>query len=85
MSRMIRLVVVLLVGVLSFLSVGNKASAGCLNNQNSSLQIIEGQEVCAGTGDGCSSCYTSGGRGNGSWDLCYIDWATGDEACTYYN
>ncbi len=85
MSRMIRLVVVLLVGILSFVSAGTKASAGCLNNRNSELTIIDGQEVCAYTGDGCSACYTGGKRGNGSWDLCYTDWATGDMACTYYN
>lgn len=84
MSRTVRWIALLLALTVSFVA-GNKASAGCISNQNSALREIEGQEVCAGTGGGCSACFSSGGRGSGSWDLCYYDWVTGDLNCTYYN
>jgi hypothetical protein len=83
MSRTVRWIALLFALTLAF-AAGNHASASCITNHNSELSVIDGQEVCAYTGDGCSACFSSGGRGPGSWDLCYYDWATGDLNCTYY-
>lgn len=83
MIRIVRLAALSLVVTLSLVA-GHQASASCVNNRNSSLNEIDGEYVCAYTGDGCSACYTGGPRGPGSWDLCYYD-ASGDLACTYYN
>lgn len=85
MSKLVRLVAVLIVGILSFTAVVNRASASCISNSNSELAEIEGSYVCAYTGDGCSACFHSGSRGAGSWELCYFDYHTSDLACTYYN
>jgi hypothetical protein len=84
MSRTVRLGILLLAGILSFVAT-HQASAACISSDNSHLAVIEGIETCAGTGGGCSACFTSGRRGGGSWDLCYYDYHTGDLACTYYN
>ena len=82
MSRTVRLVALLLAGALWF--GAGRVSAVCIDNDNSALSVIDGQEVCAYIGGGCSACFFGGRRGGGSWDLCYIDWNTGDTVCTYY-
>jgi len=61
------------------------AWATCIHNANSELQEIDGFMICAGTGEGCDACFTSGPRGSGSWNLCYYSVASGDWSCTYYN
>jgi hypothetical protein len=69
--------------ILSFVA-GKPASAICMDNAGLALVTIDGDATCAYSGGGCSSCFTKGGRGGDSWDLCYYDWATNDADCTYY-
>lgn len=83
MSRKFRWKALLSAMILSLASV-KPTSAGCINNPNSDMAVIDGQTVCAYTGDGCSACSSTGRRGEGSWDICYHDWETGDLVCTYY-
>jgi hypothetical protein len=85
MNRTIRLGMLMLAGVLSLIATSKVLSASCINNNNSHLAEIEGIATCAGTGDGCSVCFTREPRGAGSWNLCYFDYHTSDLACTYYN
>jgi hypothetical protein len=83
MSKTVRWSTLLLFLILS-LTTGSPASAGCIENPNSDMSQIDGQTVCAYTGDGCSACSSTGRRGEGSWDICYYDWDSGDLVCTYY-
>jgi hypothetical protein len=84
MSRTVRLGAGLLAGALAIFA-SKSASASCVSSNNSSLTYIEGIATCANTGGGCSACFTNGPRGDGSWNLCYFDYHTGDYDCTYYN
>jgi hypothetical protein len=75
----------MLFAVVLLLTANQPASAtSCLDTRNSHLAEEDGESFCGGTGGGCSSCFTRDPRGDGSWDLCYYDWSSGDLVCTYY-
>ncbi len=85
MSRKIRWAAFLIIMILTFVA-GKDASAGCISNATNSLTCEDDGTncYCSGSGGGgCSACFTRGGRGDGSWDLCYTDWVSGDEDCFY--
>jgi hypothetical protein len=75
----------LLIGVVLSIALGTvPAHAFCYDDPHSSYTFVDGSAVCAYSGGGCSYCFVSGGRGSGSWDLCYYDWVTSDMTCTYW-
>lgn len=80
MLRVLRCGVLLLVLILALAGV-KPASAACIYNTSAGLYTIDGEVTCAYSGGGCSSCFTRSPRGDGSWDLCYYDWLTGDIDC----
>jgi hypothetical protein len=76
----------LLVAVVLLIVVGTVPANAtyCNSYTNSALIYIDGSGYCAGTGGGCSACFTVAPRGPGSWNLCYYDWSTTDLTCHYY-